>query len=461
MNCLSSRNALSKGIEHIGKEDVAWSYMSTIFLIGAGVILLPFILHKMPAETVGIWNIFTVIIMLVNILDFGFSPSFARNVSYIFSGAKELQKEGVKQVTDGEVDYGLLKGTLSAMRRFYRRIAIACFVLLATAGTAYFAYILKKYTGDRTDAMVAWLLLIAINCYNLYTLYYDALLLGKGYIKRNQQIIIVAQGTYLVIAIGLIYAGMGLSAIVGAQLIATVVRRVLAYRTFFTDEMRGALRGADERDAKEIMRAIYPNAVKVGLTQLGAFAINKSAVLIGSVYLSLEAVACYGITLQVMDVLTRCATVPYRSFIPKLAQARAEDDKAELRRYYKISALSVLGTFIVGSMAWMELGDWALQLIDSKTSFVPTGMLVAMLVIRYLEDNHAMSAGFIMADNKIPFFIPSLVSGGVTLVLLLVFLGPLNMGMWGLILAGGIAQAAYQNWKWPTMVIRELWGSRG
>lgn len=448
---------MSKGIEDIGKTDVMWSYLATVFLIGAGVILLPFILNKMPAEAVGIWNIFTVIIMLVNILDFGFSPSFARNLSYIFSGAKELQKEGVRQVSDGEVDYGLLKGTLTAMRRFYRWIALACFGLLATTGTAYFAYILRKYTGDKTDAMIAWLLLIAINCYNLYTLYYDALLLGKGYIKRNQQIIIVAQGTYLVLAIGLIYAGLGLSAIVGAQLIATVVRRILAYRTFFTQEMRASLKEAQEQDARKILRVIYPNAVKVGLTQLGAFAINKSAVLIGSVFLSLEAVACYGITLQVMDVLTRCATVPYRSFIPKLAQARAENDIEQLRRYYKISAFCILGTYIAGSLVWIGFGDVALKLIHSETSFVPLAMLVAMLVIRYLEDNHAMSAGFIMADNKIPFFIPSLVSGAVTLVLLFVFLGPLHWGMWGLILAGGIAQAAYQNWKWPTMVIRELW----
>ena len=450
---------MNKGIEDIGKEDVVWSYLSTIVLIGAGVILLPFILNKMPAETVGIWNIFTVIIMLVNILDFGFSPSFARNVSYIFSGAKSLQKEGVEQVHDGEVDYGLLKGTLTAMQRFYRRIALACFVLLATAGTAYFAYVLKKYTGDRTDAMVAWLLLIAINCYNLYTLYYDALLLGKGYIKRNQQIIIIAQCTYLAIAIGLIYAGMGLSAIVSAQLIATIVRRVLAYRTFFTSEMRACLKDVEAHDAKAIFSVIYPNAVKVGLTQLGAFAVTKSSVLIGSVFLSLEAVACYGITLQVMDVMTRCATVPYRSFIPKLAQARAENDKEQLQRYYKISAASVLGTYILGGLVWIGFGDIALTLIHSKTSFVPLTMLIAMLVFHYLEDNHAMSAGFIMADNKIPFFIPSLVSGAATLVQLFIFLGPLEWGMWGLILAGGIAQAAYQNWKWPAMVIQELWGN--
>ena len=115
-------------------------------MIGAGVLLLPFILHKMPQETVGIWNIFQTITFLVLLLDFGFRPSFARNISYIFSGVTSLQKEGVQHTTaDAKVDYGLLKGTLTAMRRFYRWIALAVFALLATAGTAYFYYILQKY----------------------------------------------------------------------------------------------------------------------------------------------------------------------------------------------------------------------------------------------------------------------------------------------------------------------------
>jgi hypothetical protein len=103
------------------------------------------------------------------------------------------------------------------------------------------------------------------------------------------------------------------------------------------------------------------------------------------------------------------------------------------------------------------LGNWALDLIGSQTYFVPTTMLLAMLVISTLEHNHAVSAGFIMADNKIPFFIPSLLSGAATVILLWIFLSPLHLGLWGLILAPGIAQLAYQNWKWPSMVIKELW----
>ena len=124
------------------------------------------------------------------------------------------------------MDYGLLKGTLTAMRRFYRWMSLAVFAILATAGTAYFLYILRKYSGDRQDAIIAWLLLIAINCYNLYTMYYDALLTGKGYVTRTQQINMLGQMVYIVMAIGFIYAGFGLTAIVASQLVSTIIRRV-------------------------------------------------------------------------------------------------------------------------------------------------------------------------------------------------------------------------------------------
>ena len=449
---------MAEKVEHIGKREIAWSYAGTAFMIGAGVLLLPFILHKMPQETVGIWNIFQTITALVLLLDFGFRPTFARNVSYIFSGVKTLQKEGVAHIpADAEIDYGLLKGALIAMRRFYRYMALAVFVLLASAGTAYFYYILRKYSGDWQDAMIAWVLLIAINCYNLYTFYFDALLTGKGYIKRSQQINILGQAIYIGLAIGLIYAGFGLTAIVASQLISTVIRRVMMYRVFYTPELKARLDQSEPQEPKEILSAVTPNAVKIGLTQLGGFLVTKSAILIGSVFLTLEEVACYGITLQVMDILARCAMVFYQSYMPKLAQCRAENDISGLRRYYLLCTGSLLAVFVVGGIVWICLGDWALDLIGSQTHFVPTAMLCAMLLIAILENNHAQSAGFIMADNKIPFFIPSLVSGAATVLLLWIFLSPLQLGIWGLILAPGIAQLAYQNWKWPSVVIKELW----
>lgn len=449
---------MAEKVENIGKREIIWSYAGTAFMIGAGVLLLPFILHKMPQETVGIWNIFQTITVFVLLLDFGFRPTFARNISYIFSGVKTLQKDGVSQTTsDAAVDYGLLKGTLIAMRRFYRWIALVVFGLLATVGTAYFYFILKKYNGDHQDALIAWILLIAINCYNLYTMYYDSLLTGKGYVKRNQQINMLGQAVYISIAIGLIYAGLGLTAIVASQLVSTIIRRVLTYRVFFTKELKIQLQEVEGNDSKQILKTITPNAIKIGMTQFGGIVINKSSILLGSAFLSLEEVACYGITLQVMDILARCATVFYQSYMPKLAQCRAEKDLSQLKHYYIRCTISMWVVFLVGGLALVFMGNWALSIIKSQTYFLPTAMLCTMLFISALEHNHAISAGFIMADNKIPFFIPSLVSAAATVLLLWIFLSPLHMGVWGLILAPGVAQLAYQNWKWPSVVIKELW----
>ncbi len=450
---------MSNKIEHIGKKDVMWSYIATIINVGAGVLLFPFIVHKMPAETVGIWNIFQTITMLVILFDFGFRPTFARSISYIFSGVKRLDKEGVTQVdlgTDNTVSYTLLKDTLQAMRKFYRWLALAMLVTLLTVGMVYFNSILKKYTGDHQDAMIAWVMLIAINCYNLYTLYYEALLLGKGYVKRSQQIAIVGQSVYILVAIVLIWCGLGLTAIVGAQLLSVVIRRILSRKVFFTKELEAELRKAESHDANVILRTSFPNAAKMGLTSLGGLLITRSAVLLGSTYLPLTTIASYGISLQVIDILARCALVFYQSYTPRMAQYRAEKNTSALWQLYKRSVGLYVLIFVAGSLVFVFLGDWALQIIKSETTFLPMHLLLVLLVVQFLEHNHSLAAGFLAADNRIPFFVPSLISGLATIILMWIFLAQLNLGVWGLILAPGIAQLAYQNWKWPYEVIKEL-----
>ena len=451
---------MAEGIENIGKKEVVWSYAATVFTVGAGVILLPFILYALPAETVGIWGIFQIITGFVLLIDFGFRPSFARNISYVFAGVSKLQTVGVAQVNSetATVDYSLLKSTIAAMRRFYRLTALVALVLLGVAGTAYMYYILQKYQGDKTEVMTAWVLFVVINCYNLYTYYYDALITGKGYIKRIQQITIIGQTLYIGVAVALLYCGFGLIAIVSAQLLSVIIRRVLAHTVFYDKAMRSHLKTAvsNRETEHQVMRAIYPNAVKVGLTQVGGFLVTKSATLIGGAFLPLDIIGSYATTVQVADVLCRCGCVVYQSYTPKLAQYRAENNLRQLKQLYVKSVLSLIAIMVAGSAVFVLWGDDILQLIRSHTMFLPTGMLSALLFISLLEQNHVVAAGFIMADNKIPFFIPSLLSGAATILLMWLSMQYLDMGVWGMILAPGIAQLAYQNWKWPSVVIKEL-----
>ena len=108
-------------VANIGKQDFVWTLFATFFKIGAGVLLFPFILKMLPAETVGVWTIFTTIAQLTFIFDFGFNTSFARNISYVFSGVGSLKKEGYELVESScidKIDYTLLGGTIRAMSYF-------------------------------------------------------------------------------------------------------------------------------------------------------------------------------------------------------------------------------------------------------------------------------------------------------------------------------------------------------
>jgi O-antigen/teichoic acid export membrane protein len=205
----------------IGKKDLVWNYAATFLKVGSSALLLPLILNLIPTEDVGIWAIFVTVTSLAALLDLGFNTSFSRSVTYVFSGVQSLKVEGF-DLTSGHsnaVNYSLLKDVIHAMRWFYSRMAAILFIIMVTFGTLYINNLLENYTGNRKAIFIAWALLCLVNTYNLYSLYYEALLLGKGLVKISKQIIITGQCMYIISAATLLLTGYGLIAIVVAQLI--------------------------------------------------------------------------------------------------------------------------------------------------------------------------------------------------------------------------------------------------
>lgn len=444
-------------VENIGKKDFVWTILATIFKIGAGVLLLPLILRKLPSETVGIWTIFATITQLTGLFDFGFNPSFARNVAYVFSGVRSLKKEGYVAVEDvNSVDYSLLARTIRAMRYFYSRMAVVLFVLFATVGTMYVYTLTRDYMGDEREVFVAWIVVVLVNSYNLYTLYYESLLNGRGLIKQSQQIIFVGNFVYVVFASILILLDCGLIAIVSSQAISVFLVRYLSKRAFYTDEIKTNLLSVDDSDYKQVLSVIMPNAVKVGLTSLGGFIINKSSVFIGSLFVSLEMMASYGITMQLLTMIGTFGGIFTRVYLPKIFQWRVEGRKDLVKKIFYLSSGVMFVVFALSSVIIVLWGDWMLTMLHSGTMLLPTGLLILAFVQYYLEYNHSNSAQYLLSKNEVPFFKASLLSAVGVLVLLGIFVVWLDFGLLGMILAPTLAQAVYQNWKWPLEVIKEF-----
>ena len=440
----------------IGRKDVLWNYAATFLQVGAGVILLPFILRAFPQETVAIWTIFSTIIALSSLLDFGFNPSFARNVSYVVSGVKELKKNGFQIVENNicAVDYSLFKGLINAMRWFYTRISLFLFVFLVTVGTYYIHTVLKNYSGNIVEVYISWAILCVINSYSLYTLYYDALVQGQGWVKRAKQIQIAGQVVYLLVAIIMILLQFNLIAIISAQALSVLIRRTLSYYTIYTTEFKQYLQNVKAQYREIILKSIYPNAVKLGLNNLASFITLRSSLIIGSLYLSLEMIASYGITIQIVAIISSISGVYFSTYLPKISQLRTQNNIEGIKNLFLKGLLLSLITYLVFGLSFVYLGDWVLNLIKSQTPVLPKFLIFMTILFSFHEAIINFVANTVLSKNEVPFFKTSFAVSTIALAVLFIFFIYTSMGILGMIIAPGIAQCLH--WIWMSKVIKEL-----
>lgn len=235
------------------------------------------------------------------------------------------------------------------------------------------------------------------------------------------------------------------------------VNRLLAHRAFFTHDMKSVLAQAREACPKRLFAIYFPNALKIGLTSLGGFMVTKSVIFIGSLYISLSEIASFGISKQVVDVIASVGAIWFSTFYPKLIQQRVSNGIAEIKRVYVESKFFLLVVFITGGITLMISGDLVLDMIGSKTGLINGYALMVLIVISFLEANHSMSGSLLMTKNEVPFFKASILSGIGTVTILIFYYGVLSLqGIWGLLIAQGLPQLVYQNWKWPLTVYNEL-----
>mgnify|MGYP003294622989 CR=1 FL=1 len=448
-------------IKKIGGSDMAWGAGAMIMKVGAGVMLFPFVLSRLTPEQAGIWTIFTTIQILVTLLDFGFNDSFARNVGYVFAGVRELRRNGYQSLesaaSDDDVDWNLMKGLIFMMKLFFGAVTLLMALLLVSVGTWYISTLITDYQGNHAEVWWSWVLLIAFMCWNLYSMYYQALLQGRGLVKEFSKAVVWGYLSYLVVAIVLVYLGGGLIAIVGSQFLSMVIIRLLCHHFFYTKEMKSRLASAHRGDCSHIIRAIAPNAVKVGLTGMGGIIINKSSTFIGSEFLDLSTMASFGITMQLVVVVSRVAALVTTVYQPNVFEWRVIGEVAKIRRLFWISTVVLFGVYILAGISIDLLGNFMLvNLMHSNTAIVTGGIFWIMLLQSCLEANHVNAATFLLTKNEVPFFKASLISAAATLILLIIGVVWLDLGLWGMVLAPTIAQGVYQNWKWPSVVIKEL-----
>lgn len=444
------------GVE-ITKKDVTWSYVAKLFQIGSGLVTLPLILRLLTTEEVGMNYLMLTVSSIVGLMDFGFSPQFGRNFTYVNSGARRLCREGVEEERGGSIDWHLLSVLISTARFVYRRLSVLALIVMLTFGTGYIWYLTEGFTNVN-NSLYIWILYSFSTYFNIYFSYYSSLLTGSGMIRESSQAAILSKSAYLVLCTLFLLLGWGLFAVVAANFIAPFVQRYVSYRAYFKPELKAhiAEQSVTREDIRETFSVIWFNAKKLGINFIGAYAVNKMGMFIIGFFLPLATIGSYGLLTQLTTIVSGIANTMFVTYLPKVSNCRVTGDRSMLKR--TISFSMVVGQIIMlaGALGIIFVAPYLLELIKSQTMLPSRLICVLYLVIVALELNHSEFASVISTENKIPYVVPSLVSGGVIVLLTFIALKFTTLGLLGVVLVQGIVQAAYNNWRWPLWVFREL-----
>ena len=177
--------------------------------MASGFVLLPLLMHFLSSSELGLWYVYVALSNFAMLFEFGFNPTFARNIVYVISGAQHLSIEGcdIKSVQEG-IDWHLLNTVIKSSKVIYAILAVVVLALLSTIGSLYISFVASGMGSF--DIWVSWGLFCASVFLNLYFLWSITVLRGYGDIAGENKAVVIGRAAQLSVSAILLLLGYGL-----------------------------------------------------------------------------------------------------------------------------------------------------------------------------------------------------------------------------------------------------------
>lgn len=443
------------------KKDIVWNFIVTILSMSAYFIILPFSIKFLDKRSLGLWYVFTSIGALANLIDFGFSPSFARYIAYAWSGASELVSEGTVNNSESMgTNHELMSTVLVSCDRIYRIFSFIVFFILISLGTLYILSITDMKL--EIESLSAWVLFVVSVTLNIRFSYYNTALRGIGAIAQLSRSSLYARIVQIVISIVFLYLGFGLIGISSAYLMYGLTFRILSKRQFgerTNNQYRELSVGRTE--ISNIIKSIWPNVWKDGLVQVSSFLANQATTLVSATFLSLAQTAEISILMQFSTAIAAISGAIYTTQQPVMQSAVVNSDYETIQKSAAItfSVYSIL--FLAGTVGSLIVIFPLLSLL--REGFVFDSVLFLLLsVFQYAYKSNTLYASIISNFNQLPYYLSYVITSTAStlLIVVLMWIVP-NIGLYAVVIGLALPQMIYNFWKWPAYARRLMKLRRG
>lgn len=440
----------------VSKRDILWAFFAQIFGIGSGFFILPLILYKLSAEEVGLNYLMLTIGSIANLFDLGFVVQFGRNITYILSGANSLQEKGVCTITVTKINYKLLNDIINTAKYVYKRLSWCIFLGLLLLGTSYIYNATDGFITIK-NSFIIWIIFCISIFFNIYFKYLESLLNGASMIEESQKAMIYSKSAYMIISIILLLLDYGLFSVVIANLVSPFISRYYCYHKFYTQEIKDKLSNyqSTKEDIKNIFSTIWVTTKLLALNMIGSFASNQAGLFIAGLYLNLIDLGSYGLMLQLFNILSGLALCINQSYQVLFCKNNILKKYNQIIKDLSFSTTICFLIKLVGCLCIIVLAPKCLIIIKSQSTLPSLSILAIYTVYSILHDNMVCFCTYITTGNMVPFVKPSIITAFFVILLSFILLH-IGIGLYAPIIAVLISELAYNIWKWPIFVVKNL-----
>lgn len=366
-------------------------------------IVLPLILNSFSAAEVSLWYLFSSVIVLSGLADFGFRTTFARIISYAFGGSEDLEIQKGKNQSDSKgPNWGLIENICSNMNLIYAVLSVIVFILFASLGSWSMSKPISQ-VENQNEAWLAWAIIVVTSVFRFYgTIYQNYLdgLFKVALVRRVESFMSFGAiaSSMTILALG----GSILHLVIGSQIwsILNIGRNLI-----LANGVEGGKYKSFERKPFDLalFSKIWKPAWRSGVSGLMSNGLTQLSGVLYAQIGSPETVAAYLLALRIMTQIKEISMAPFYSKIPLLARLRVTGDIKQLLSISQRGMLIGHAVFVAGIIAVALLSQPLLALIESDTPFVsmPFWFLLsfaffvhrygAMHMQLYLTTNHVIS----------------------------------------------------------------------
>lgn len=428
--------------------------------MGINYLLLPIFLYYLEDDTLALWYIFMNLSNFSLLFNFGFSPSFSRNIAYVWSGATKLSKQGKVQSVgnNNEFDENVFWNVLSACRITFLIVSVLATFCIVAFGTPYIRHIAADAINDLFFWPSWWILVVALFL-NLYFGYYLALLSGIGKIAERNQAQVISSIIRIVLTFILLFCGTGILGATLAYLIYGFVFRSLS-RSYFLKSIEHFRNDKRPRVTGNVtlhyVRIVWHNAWRDGLVSMSEYLSTQAGTIICSMFLPLSVTGVYSVTVQLAVGIGKIARSYQIAMIPELQASYITGNENRQKELLAKSMVIVYAIFLTLYVAMMCVGIEIVMFIRhgfaiSRLVFSACALLQIMTVSRNCY------ASFLSTTNNLDYWRAFIISAVSSVILMIVvFMNMNEVGVWGLIIPSILCEGCFNVWYWRHRVLKQL-----